>query len=256
MNNVMNYVAMALDPVALMRAVGENPRQWQEEMLRSRADRILLNCCRGAGKTTAAAYLALWTALFTPGEDVVVLSSSMRQAKQLLRIARNAYRAIGEPLEAGEDNKLTLELKNGSRILVLPNTRGTGRGFHPILLIVDEAAQIDDENFFALTPGVGSTGRIVIMSTPYGRRGFFYEAWKDRVAQRWQPFEILGTQLPENTREWLDEELARMGQWSFDQEYMCRFVDTETSAFRTEDIDAMASEEVEWWDDALSSAWT
>ena len=38
-----------------------------------------------------------------------------------------------------------------------------------------------------------------------------------------------------------------MGQWWFEQEYCCRFLEGQAQAFRREDVDAALVEEVEAW---------
>ena len=45
----------------------------------------------------------------------------------------------------------------------------------------------------------------------------------------------------------LAEERESMGAWWFEQEYGCRFLDAQSSAFRREDIERAFSEEVEPW---------
>ncbi len=50
---------LALDRVAFARAVGLEPDPWQEKLLRSSSDRVLLNCCRQSGKSTMAALIGL-----------------------------------------------------------------------------------------------------------------------------------------------------------------------------------------------------
>ena len=61
--------------------------------------------------------------------------------------------------------------------MCLPGGEDTVRGFSGVrLLIVEEAARVPDETYFASRPMVAmSGGRIILMSTPAGRRGFFFE---------------------------------------------------------------------------------
>jgi hypothetical protein len=50
---------LALDRVAFARALGVDPDPWQEDLLRSTSDRVLLNCSRQSGKSTMSALIAL-----------------------------------------------------------------------------------------------------------------------------------------------------------------------------------------------------
>ena len=56
------------------------PDEWQADLLRSNADRVLMLCSRQAGKTTTAAFMALYTAIYRrPGGLVIIVSPSQRQ---------------------------------------------------------------------------------------------------------------------------------------------------------------------------------
>ena len=48
-------LALAFDPCRILHAQGITADPWQRELLLSTAPRILLNCCRGAGKSREAA---------------------------------------------------------------------------------------------------------------------------------------------------------------------------------------------------------
>ena len=90
-----------------------------------------------------------------------------------------------------------------------------------------------------------SGGRLVALSTPFGTRGFFYEAW--RSAESWERYEVPATDCPRISPEFLEEEKRNMGAFWFDQEYGCRFLEALTQAFRREDVDAAFTEEVTTW---------
>src|SRR5262249_21133074 len=143
------------------------------------AGRLLLLTCRQAGKSTATAALALHTALFQPGALVLLVSPSLRQSGELFRKVAGFYHALGRPLGAVEDSQTTLALAHGARVVSLPGTAATIRGYSaPRLVVVDEAALGPDGLFAALLPmlAVGG-GRLLCLTTPAGMRGFFYEQW-------------------------------------------------------------------------------
>src|ERR1035437_11088243 len=73
---------------------------------------------------------------------------------------------------------MSLVMPNGSRIVGLPGTEPTIRGFSAVsLLLVDEASRVSDEAYLAVRPALAtSDGALWLMSTPWGKRGFFYEA--------------------------------------------------------------------------------
>jgi len=241
-------LACALDPVALARRVGLPPDPWQADFLRSTEPRILLNCSRQSGKSTVTALLGVHAALYEPGALVLLLSPSLRQSQELFRKALDVYRALDktEPVEA--QSALRLEFENGSRIVSLPAKEPTIRGFSGVrLLAIDEAARVPDDLYFAIRPMLAvSRGRLVALSTPFGTRGWWYEAW--RSPEPWRRFQIPAEHCPRISAEFLAEERRTMGDWWFRQEYGCDFLNAETQPFTSEDIEHAFSKEIEPWD--------
>jgi hypothetical protein len=91
-----------------------------------------------------------------------------------------------------------------------------------------------------------SQGRLVALPTPHGTRGWFYEAWRGQ--EPWDRYEVPATSCPRISAEFLGEERRNMGEWWFEQEYMCTFLDAQTQAFRREDVDMAFREDVESWE--------
>lgn len=241
-------LAFALDPVLPARAMGLDPDPWQERFLRSPAPRTLLNCSRQSGKSTVTALLAAHTALYDPGALVLLLSPTQRQSHELFRKALDAYQAIPTAVPITQESALRLELTNGSRIVALPGKETTVRGFSGVrLLAVDEAARVPDALYYSVRPMLAvSGGRLVALSTPFGTRGWWYEAWESD--EPWQRYRVPAEECPRISAEFLEEEQRSMGDWWFLQEYQCEFLDAETQPFGREDVEAAFEEEVEAWD--------
>jgi phage terminase large subunit-like protein len=159
---------LALDRVAFAEKLGIIPDRWQEDLLGSGSNRVLLNCSRQSGKSTIAAILALHQALFHRESLVLVLAPAERQAKELFSKVAAFYRMLGHASPADSARKLGMELTNGSRIEALPGTEKTIRGFSGVdLLILDEAARVADELYFAVRPMLAvSGGSLMMLSTP------------------------------------------------------------------------------------------
>ena len=86
MATLADDMVMALDPVAFARdGLGFTSDTWQTEALRWAGKRLMLNCCRQAGKSTIASILALHRALYYPGALVLLVSPSLRQSGELFR---------------------------------------------------------------------------------------------------------------------------------------------------------------------------
>ena len=248
MNSLEQDLAHALDPVALARSVRLEPDPWQLKALRSRAPRMLFNCARQSGKSTIAALLAVWWAMYRPNSLALILCPSQRQSQELFRKVIAFYRALGRVVPAESENALSLTLENGSRVVTLPGSETTVRGFSGVdLLIVDEGARVLDETYYSVRPMLAvSGGQLIAMSTPYGKRGWFYSAWHDQDSN-WERYEVPASEVPRISPEFLEEERRSLGEWFYSQEYECQFGDTESQAFRKEDIDMLFEHEVEAW---------
>jgi hypothetical protein len=241
-------LATALDPVILWQRAGIEPDPWQADVLRSAAPRLLLNCARQTGKSATVATLADHTALYRPDSLILLLSPGERQSKELFKKCAGVYRTLGRPVPAETENKLELELVNGSRLVALPGNEGTIRGFSgAVLLIVDEAARVPDDLYRTVRPMLAvSGGRLVALSTPFGTRGWWWDAWA-HGGDTWQRVEVPATACPRISAAFLAEERRALGEWWFNQEYLCMFMDAESAAFRRADIDRAFSEDVEQW---------
>src|SRR5437764_6907072 len=84
--------------VRVMRNLGLEPDPWQMEVLEAGHPRLLLNCCRQAGKSTVVAVLGLVEAVFVPFTKVLLVSRSLRQSTELFRVVTDFYRRLGGPL--------------------------------------------------------------------------------------------------------------------------------------------------------------
>jgi hypothetical protein len=210
-------------PVALMRRLGLEPDPWQVEVLESDHPRKLLNCSRQSGKSTTVAVLALSNALWVPFTQVVLLSRSHRQSRELFRKVVGFYHDLGDP----SPQRLTAEelaLDNHSRIVSLPCREETIRGYSNVhLLVIDEAARVPDDVYRAVRPMLAvSGGRLICLSTPYGRRGFFWQAWANG-GDDWLRVEVPAQRIARISPAFLAEERRQQGESYFRQEYCCSF---------------------------------
>jgi hypothetical protein len=236
---------LALDRVAFAEKLGIVPDGWQGDFLRSSADRVLLNCSRQSGKSTMSAVIALHRALYHPGSLVLCLAPALRQSQELFAKIAGFYRDLGRPVPAQGERKLSLELENDSRIMTLPGSEKTIRGFSgAALLLVDEASRVDDELYYAVRPMLAvSGGALMMLTTPYGKRGVFFEEWSG--GQGWERYEVPASQCPRISEEFLEEERASLPPFIFRQEYECSFEETEDQVFTTEMIDRAVTDEVQ-----------
>jgi hypothetical protein len=236
-----------LDPVFFARQrLGFQPDPWQEDVLLSQENRVLLNCCRQSGKSTTAAILALHRALYVPRSLVLLISRSLRQSGELFKKVQDFLGLLPVRPALTEDNKLSLQLANGSRIVSLPSKEETIRGFSgPSLVVEDEAARVSDSLYLAIRPMLAvSNGQLILMSTPFGKRGHFFEAHENEGAS-WERVQITASQCPRISEAFLAEEKSIMPEWWFKQEYGCEFTETLDACFTHEQIMSAMSAEIQ-----------
>jgi hypothetical protein len=224
-------------PVEFAVSVGIEPDPWQIEVLASDHPRKILCCGRQTGKSTVGAVLAVHKALTRPGSTVLVVAPGERQAKLLFSKARRLYELAGYPLPAHSHRRTGLELANGSIIEALPAVERTTRGYSVDLLVVDEAAAVPDMDYHGILPALIATqGEQVLLSTPRGKRGFFFELWHSD--DDWQRVMVRSDEVARIRARDLEVFRSTMPQQYFEQEFYCEWLDTEGSLFSYDDIQA------------------
>jgi Terminase large subunit, T4likevirus-type, N-terminal len=128
--------------------------------------------------------------------------------------------------------------------VALPGTDKTIRGFSGAsLLIVDEASRVADELYFAVRPMLAvSGGSLMMLSTPHGKRGVFFEEWTD--SRGWERYEVKAEECPRISPKFLEEEREALPSWVYRQEYECSFEETEDLVFTYEMVEQAVSSEV------------
>ena len=218
--------------------LGFCPDKLQRAVLDVHARRGILNCSRQWGKSTLTAIKAVHRAL-TSESLIIVVSPTERQSGEFVRKAAHFVAKLGIRPRGDGDNPTSLLFPNGSRIVGLPGTEATIRGFSAVaLLLIDEASRVPDDLYKAVRPmlAIGG-GALWLMSTPFGKRGFFYETWIDEN-NRWLKIKATGPECARIPKEFLDDERRTLGDRWFRQEYLCEFLSAEDALF---DIDLVMS---------------
>ena len=136
-------------------------------------------------------------------------------------------------------------MDNGSRVVSLPGKEGTIRGYSGVRLIVeDEAAQAPDSLYLAIRPMLAASGgRLILMSTPYGKRGHFFETWTNG-GDGWERYRVPATDCPRISPKFLEEERQGMPERWWRQEYLCSFEETVDQVSGYDNVIAALSSEV------------
>jgi hypothetical protein len=225
--------------------LGFVPDARQAELLRREVKRLVLNCTRQWGKSTITAAKAVARARARAESLTLVVSPSARQSGEFLRKAAGFVQRMGMRARGDGDNEISLLFPNGSRIVGLPGTETTVRGFSAVgLLLIDEAARVSDEMYKTVRPMLAVTdGDLWLMSTPFGQRGFFWEAWSNGD-EKWERMAVPATECERIAASFLEEERGSLGERWFRQEYLCEFVEAEGALFTREMIERAFTDEV------------
>lgn len=181
--------------------------------------------------------MALNAAFLEPPALILLLSPTLRQSGELFRDkVMRIYNALNRPVPPVQETQLTLTLANGSRIISLPGDEGNIRGYSGVrLLVIDEASRVPDTLYHAVRPMLAvSGGRLVVLSTPWGKRGWFYEEWSGKGD--WDRVRITAHDCPRISRQFLEEEENSLGARAYRQEYACSFEDVVDAVFTEQEI--------------------
>jgi hypothetical protein len=213
-----------------MENINLNLDQWQSDVLQAEGN-LAIRAGRQVGKSTVVSMLAGDYAAKNKDKLIMIIAAVERQAYLLFEKVL-FYMEMKYPrlIEDGKDRptKSCIKLKNGSTIYCLPTGMdGYGiRGYTIDLLIADEAAFINDDVFSAITPAlatrISSGARIVLLSTPFGREGYFARAFQD---PHFKTFHVSSEECLRIDRDFLAQEKQRMTKRQYAQEYMGEFVD-------------------------------
>ena len=193
------------------------PDPWQVETLESPSRYILRNCARQVGKTTVAAAAALKCAM--EGSDVMVVVPIRRNSSELERAVARGVKTEDGPGPRWEKGLFTV---GTGRVTIWPrHTEPHG----PVdLIVIDDAAHVGVLDIvrahWFLRPG----GKVIALSTPAGRGGWFFEACRAAASWGWDYREVTGSMCPRITQHHLDGEREDMTRAQFEAEYLCQFV--------------------------------
>lgn len=220
-------------------------RSYQDIILNDQSKRIVVCISRQMGKTTMSAIKAIYTAMFNPGTTVIVISRTkpqsaeiVRRIKTLMRTGRYTDFKEFFPSQKESQTEIVLKLKGGkqSRILCVPAT-DAARGYTANMVIVDEAAFIENGDYIfeqVIEPMTMETdGSIMLLSTPNGRRGFFYESFKNK---HWNSYQFDYRANPNNTELKMEIKRSSMTRLAFMSEYEAKFITSKSAYFNVNEI--------------------
>ena len=197
----------------------------QQRILTEANTRILVLAPRQTGKSTAAAVRVLHEAVHKPDTTILLASASGRQSGQILQKTRQLARFMGLELFTAPPQCEGFTLGNGANVIALPDNEEKIRCFSaPSLIVVDEAAFASDTLYTALEPMLTvSNGTLMLLSTPNGQTGYFYEKWHQQNSPWTNIFGTLAD-CPRVSDAAIRKLRESMSEEAFQQEFECKFI--------------------------------
>jgi len=200
---------------------------------------------RQIGISTLVAGYALWLMLFHNDKNILVIATKQETAKNLVTKVRYMHANLPVWLRGNcvEDNKLSMRFSNGSQIKAVARSKDAGRSEAVSLLVVDEAAHIDNMEtiWTGLYPTISTGGRCIALSSPNGIGNWFHKTYED--AENGQnlfiPTNLPWNVHPEHDQEWFDNETKNLGKREIAQEYLCNFNASGETVIDPEDLEIL-----------------
>lgn len=249
------YIKCAKDPAYFMRKYVyiQHPMRgrilfdlypFQEKVLHLFRDskNIIVLKSRQLGISTLGAGYALWLLTFHRDKNVLCLATTQATARNLVKKVIFAYEQLPKWLQVptAYKNKLSMGLKNGSKIEAKSSNSDAARSEAVSLLLVDECAFIDniEETFAAAQQTLATGGQAMLLSTPNGIGNFFHKTWvKAELGENtFVPIKLPWTVHPERDQAWRDKQDADLGPRFAGQECDCDFLSSGNSVVEPEDL--------------------
>jgi hypothetical protein len=261
-----------------MSVINFEPYEYQKVLINQIAGHYgtIIAKTRQMGITECVASDVLHRAASNPGFTAIVLSRGQAESSNIAKRLKAMADSVPDLVELETRNTTDLRIKGGGRILFKPATINSCRGYESIAYIVfDECAFIDQIELLYLaaipaTEAVGADARIVLISTPNGRNGFFWDRlnsqngdhdvltyaqdlrefreergfnyWTDtvgwsKILLHWRAHPLYGRDLEYIDRIVQQKQLSRS---SAEQEYDLSFNESDNSVFSPDDVRACA----------------
>lgn len=220
---------------------------------------------RQLGLSTVTAAYCLWFAMFHRAKNIVIMATKLEVGKNMVGKIREAFQLLPawmlEKLNLSDPDAESvkyIKFSNGSKITAIPTAKDAGRSEAVSLLVVDEAAHIENlkELWLGIKPTLSTGGKAIVFSTPAGKSNFFYELWVGAETKEmkegksgfhcvnpgkngFHAIKLPWMVHPERDDEWFKNESASMDDRGVAQEMLCDFSTSGFTYFQQSDIESL-----------------
>ncbi len=222
--------------------------KFQKELLSDFHDHrfnIILKARQLGISTIVSGYVA-WMMLFYKEKNILVMATKQATAIEIVDKVRDMVQSVPDFLKiatVSTNNRTKFELSNGSKIQGTPTSKDAGRGQALSLLIIDEAAFVDDmdELWTGLLPTISTGGRCIALSTPNGVGNWFHKTYVDAESSKnnFKFSRLPWSVHPEYTQEWFANMTKNMSKREIAQEYECNFNASGETVVNSSDLEKL-----------------
>lgn len=222
--------------------------KFQKELLKDFHDyrfNIILKARQLGISTIVSGYIS-WMMLFHKEKNVLVMATKQNTAIEIVDKVRDIVESLPNWLKISKvktNNKTKFELDNGSKIQGTPTSKDAGRGQALSLLVIDEAAHVDDmeDLWTGLLPTISTGGRCIALSTPNGVGNWFHKTYveSESHANNFKCSKLPWNIHPEYTEEWFANMTKNMSRQKIAQEFECNFNASGETVISSQDIDRL-----------------
>jgi hypothetical protein len=207
--------------------------KFQDELLdkfRDHRFNVIVKARQLGISTICAGYIA-WQMLFYKDKNILIMATKYNTASNMVKKVKYIINNVPIWLQISRvkvDNKHSFELTNGSQVKASPTSPDAGRSEAVSLLVVDEAAHIEnmDDIWAAIYPTISTGGRCIALSSPNGIGNWFHKTYDD--AENGQnlfiPTNLPWSVHPDRDQPWFVDETKNMSKREIAQEYLCDFL--------------------------------
>ena len=188
-----------------------------DEFLEHRFNIVLKS--RQLGLSTLVAAYAVWMAIFKREKNILIIATKLSVAQNFITKVKTMIRSLPKWLmlpEIVENNKQKIRFSHGSEIKAVPTSEDAGRSEALSLLIVDEAAFVRnfDTIWTGIYPTISTGGRVIILSTPNGAGGQYYQLYTQAEAglNEFNAIKIPWDAHPDRDEEWFRKTTANLSK--------------------------------------------
>lgn len=220
---------------------------WDEELndVRLANSRIVLLQSRQTGKTTIVVSHFVWYLLFHADRNLLITANKEKTTKEILKKSMDVFKGLPYFLKPGieEYSKTTLRVENGSSIRAVATTGDSATGDSINILLIDECALIPQNVMYEFWASVWPTlssfaqSQIIVLSTPRGRTGLYYDIWSGALAGKngFISKRVDWWQVPGRTEKWKEDQISVFGLDLWMREFELSFDTNESRLLQPDD---------------------